>query len=158
MPELFPAFMKQGFDDVDFLYSSGGVTPSDCAALGVQAHGLRRKLCSVASLRAFTVQGAMEKWHATVMAAQAHAAALATGAEAHRQLEALRAQALRATAAAEAEAAAKKAKEIPPQWINKSSNGMPMIAVNTRGNSIRDRRNAVRDARILPRLRAIANV
>jgi hypothetical protein len=37
--------------------------------LGVQAHGLRRKLCAVASLRAITAQGIMERWHASRAAA-----------------------------------------------------------------------------------------
>jgi len=110
LPELFPGFMKQGFDDIDFLLSSGGLTPTDCAALGVQAHGIRRKLCSTAALRAFTSQGIMEKWHASVMASQAHASALATGANAHRQLEALRSEALRSSALA-AEAAATSSAE-----------------------------------------------
>ena len=108
MPELFAAFMKQGFDDIDFLYQSGGVTPSDCHVLGVMAHGLRRKLCAVQSLRAFTTQGIMERWHASVQAATAHAGMLAQGASAQTQLDALRAAQLQQAALEEAKAATGK--------------------------------------------------
>ena len=58
MSEYYPAFLRQGYDDIDFLFAAGGLSEADCSALQIQLSGHRRKVASAYGLKPYTTQGA----------------------------------------------------------------------------------------------------
>lgn len=85
LSEYYPAMLRHGYDDIDFIASTGGLTNSDCAAIGVYAVGHRRKLCTNFGIKPFTAQGIHETWYAS----QLEKLALKKQAEKLAQLESL---------------------------------------------------------------------
>ena len=51
MSEYYPAFLRQGYDDIDFLFAAGGLSDADCSALQIQLSGHRRKVRLAPPLR-----------------------------------------------------------------------------------------------------------
>ena len=74
MSEYYPAFLRQGYDDIDFIFAAGGLSEADCSSLGIQLTGHRRKVSSAYGLKPYTTQGIMERHTAIVQQASAQAA------------------------------------------------------------------------------------
>jgi hypothetical protein len=101
LPSHFLPPSSQGYDDIDFIFASGGLTDADCAALGIMLSGHRRKVMGAYGLKPYTSQGVMER-HAQ----QVQAVAAAAAQQHASQLAALQAQQQQALAAMQNGAAA----------------------------------------------------